>query len=121
MRIKDAADASQLSVDTIRYYEKSGMLPEIKRDGSGQRTFSPANIEWLTILYWLRTTGMPMKDMRDYAHMVHVGDNTIPDRVALLRIHEARLIERRKELDCCEEILRHKLSVYEQIETEDGS
>ena len=121
MRIKEAAEASQLSVDTIRYYEKSGMLPQIERDGSGQRAFSPANIEWLTILYWLRSTGMPMKEMRDYAQMVHAGDDTIPGRIALLRNHEARLVERRKELDRCDEILRHKLSIYEQIETEDGS
>ena len=118
MRIREAAEASKLSIDTIRYYEKSGMLPKIARNATGQREFSPDNIEWLTILYWLRKTGMPMKAMRSYAQMVHAGDETVGDRIALLRDHQSRLIDRRAELDRCDEILRHKLAIYDQWEGE---
>jgi DNA-binding transcriptional MerR regulator len=51
IRIAEAAHRSGLSVDTIRYYEKSGILPEIHRGSDRQRRFSAENIEWLTLLF----------------------------------------------------------------------
>ncbi|PLW75056.1 MerR family transcriptional regulator [Cohaesibacter celericrescens] len=116
MRIKEASKSSGLSTDTIRYYEKEGLLPPINRDRSGHRAFSLDNVQWMTVLYWLRKTGMPMRVMSRYAHLVHSGDHTIPQRVAILTEHRALLAARRAELDRCEEILTYKLSAYEDAE-----
>lgn len=112
MRIDEAAKASGLSADTIRYYERTGIVPPIPRDSSGHRRFGPGEIEWMTILYWLRQTGMSMKDMSRFAEMVHAGEHTRADRHALLSAHAALLAERRRELDACEAILKRKLAVY---------
>lgn len=112
MRIQEASKVSGLGPDTIRYYEKEGLLPPIDRDESGHRKFSAANVEWLGILYWLRKTGMPMKDMSLYAEMVHAGDQTIPERIVILTKHQKRLHARREELDRCEDLLSLKLSTY---------
>ena len=116
MRIAEAAVRSGLSADTIRYYEKSGIVPEICRGADGQRRFSPENVEWLTLLYWLRRTGMPMQTMRRFAQLYHEGDGTISERKKVLLAHSEKLAERRAELDRCDEILAHKIAIYRDFE-----
>ncbi|MEO1160076.1 MAG: MerR family transcriptional regulator [Pseudomonadota bacterium] len=116
MRIAEAALRSGLSVDTIRYYEKSGILPEIRKGPDGQRRFSAENIDWLTLLFWLRETGMPMKTMYRFASLYQAGDHTIPDRKQVLLAHAEHLKKRRADLDRCEEMLAYKLAIYEDRE-----
>lgn len=116
MLIAEAAAACGLSIDTVRYYERSSMLPTIARSSDGHRRFSRENVDWLTVLYWLRATGMPMRVMRRYAVLVHSGDHTIPERKAILLEHGCQLARRREELDRCEALLAYKLSAYEEVE-----
>jgi len=118
MRISEASTRSGLSADTIRYYEKSGIVPAIDRGPDGLRRFSPENVEWLTLLYWLRKTGMPMKEMHRFAALYREGNSTVPERKALLLKHAERLKKRRAELDTCEEVLAVKLAAYRNIEGE---
>ena len=80
MRISEASALSGLSADTIRYYEKSGLVPAINRGADGLRRFSAENVEWLTLLFWLRKTGMPMKEMQCFAELYRLGEATIPGR-----------------------------------------
>ena len=116
MRINEASKATGLSADTIRFYEKEGIVPPIGRDQSGHRCFSRENIDWMIVLYWLRKTGMPMDVMSRYAALVHAGDHTIPERKAILREHGRLLAARRAELDRCDELLAYKLAAYEEVE-----
>lgn len=114
MRISEAAARSGLKVDTIRYYEAEGLVPNVMRGSDGQRRFSPENVDWLTLLYWLRETGMPMKVMRRFAALYAQGDVTIPDRKNILLDHSQLLAKRRNDLDRCEEVLARKLEIYEE-------
>ncbi len=116
MRISEASARSGLSADTIRYYEKTGIVPAIKRGPDGLRRFSPENVEWLTLLYWLRKTGMPMKEMQRFARLYRDGNRTVSERRDLLLDHAERLKKRRADLDRCEEVLAVKLSAYRRIE-----
>ena len=120
MRIAEAACRSGLSIDTIRYYEKSGIIPEVERGCDGQRRFSAESVEWLTLLYWLRETGMPMKTMRRFAHLYHAGDKTIGERKKVLLMHSEHLKKRRADLDRCEEVLAHKIAIYTDFEDRQG-
>jgi DNA-binding transcriptional MerR regulator len=117
MRIAEAAARSGLSIDTIRFYEKSGVLPEIQRGADGQRRFSAENIDWLTLLYWLRETGMPMKTMYRFACLYRAGDHTMPARKEILLSHAEHLKKRRADLDRCKEVLDYKIAIYEERET----
>ena len=121
MRINEASETSGLSADTIRYYEKEGILPPIHRDQSGHRCFSQENIDWMIVLYWLRKTGMPMDVMSRYAALVHAGDHTIPERKAILREHGELLAARRAELDQCDQLLAYKLAAYDEVEKEQNN
>lgn len=116
MQIAEAAKECGLSVDTIRFYEKAGLLPEIQRSASGNRQFSGKTIEWLTLLYWLRETGMPMKQMHLFATLYKAGDHTIPERKHILLSHANHLKQRRDALDRCEEVLSYKLAMYDKYE-----
>jgi DNA-binding transcriptional MerR regulator len=115
MRIAEAASSSGLSIDAIRYYEKFGIIPELSRGPDGQRRFSPENVDWLTLLYWLRQTGMPLKTMQRFGALYQDGDETIPERRAILLAHARTLQERRSDLDRCEEILAYKIRIYDGI------
>lgn len=115
MKIQEAAERSQLSVDTIRFYEKSGMLPRIARDKSGWRNFDAEAVDWLMTLERLRSTGMPLKEVRRFAVLVHegaVGTGAAGERLDVLQRHSKRLMKRREELDACEAYLAKKISIY---------
>ena len=116
MRIAEAAKQSGLNIDTIRFYEKSGLLPEIPRGSDGQRRFSAENIDWLILLGSLRDTGMAMKTMAQFAALYRQGDHTIPGRRAILLEHAELLSRKRQELNRCDELLSYKLKMYDQRE-----
>lgn len=118
MRISEAADRSGLSIDTIRFYERSNLLPPIARDANKMRRFSPENIEWLILLASLRDTGMPMAKMQHFADLYQRGDGSIPERRRVLQEHANYLVCRRADLDRCAELLAYKLQRYSEIEGE---
>lgn len=112
MKIAEAAKACGLSTHTIRFYEKSGMLPEVARGADGHRLFSPRIIEWLTLLYWLRETGMPLTQMRQFTTSAKSGDASIAERRNILLDHAATLKAKRATLEKCETILAMKIASY---------
>jgi DNA-binding transcriptional MerR regulator len=116
MNISEASRESGLPVDTIRFYEKAGMLPRTPRDRRGWRSFSGDSVEWLRNLARLRATGMPLSEVRRFAILVHRADPTdtkvITERLNILERHARRLLERQAELDACMAYLDHKLNVY---------
>jgi MerR family transcriptional regulator, aldehyde-responsive regulator len=117
MNIKQASERSGLSVDTIRFYEKSGMLPRIGRGLRGWRSFSADNLNWLETLQRLRATGMPLKAVKRFAVLVHQRPDTkaaARERLQILVEHSDRLKHRRTELEACEKYLNFKISVYQK-------
>ncbi|MEP2724683.1 MULTISPECIES: MerR family transcriptional regulator [Hyphomicrobiales] len=114
MRISEAASRSGLNINTIRYYKAEGLVPNVGRGADGQRQFSHENVVWLTLLYWLRETGMPMKVMQEFALLYAQGNGTIAARKNILLAHSERLDKRRDDLDRCDEILTRKLEIYEE-------
>ncbi len=114
MRISEASDVCGLSADTIRYYEKSGMLPEIPRGADGHRRFNGKHVDWLTLLYWLRETGMSLRQMQRFTLLAKEDGDTIAERRKILLDHAAELRRRRELLDKCEAVLAVKIATYEK-------
>jgi DNA-binding transcriptional MerR regulator len=116
MLIAEAARRSGLSEDTIRFYEKSGMLPPIARDGRGWRVFSPDNLEWLITLERLRVTGIPLGEVRRFAASANGPQSETAaaktERLALLEAHKLRLDAQRAALEACAGFLNHKIAIY---------
>lgn len=87
----DAARRSGFSLDTLRYYEKIGLVRDVRRDAAGRRLYDDADLDWLGVLRCLRDTGMPIAAMRRYAGLALAtgpdADATVPERLALLEAH----------------------------------
>jgi DNA-binding transcriptional MerR regulator len=78
--IGEAAKISGLTPHTLRYYDKAGLLPFLERTESGLRNFQDSDIEWLSIINCLKSTGMSIKDIKQYINWCQTGDNTIEKR-----------------------------------------
>ncbi len=114
--IAQAATRSGLSIDTLRYYERIGLVEPPARDAGGRRTYSDEDLAWLYFLTRLRTTGMPIRMMREYAQLRHAGIATSARRRQILVEHRAEVRERIDELQACVEVLDYKIQNYEEIE-----
>lgn len=107
-----AAEQSGFSLDTLRYYERIGLLDDIDRAPSGHRRFRDDDLEWLGVLRCLRDTGMPIAQMRRYAALTRCGHATLAQRLSLLTEHDARVQERITVLQTQHQHLREKIDWY---------
>ena len=112
LTIADAARASGLSVHTLRYYERAGLLAPIERNGSGHRRFSEANLRWIDLCTKLRSTGMPIRRIRDYAALVREGDGNEAERLAILEAHREDVVRQMAETQRNLELVDYKVSLY---------
>lgn len=113
LTIAEAAVATGLSPHTLRYYERDGLLLDaVERAPSGHRRYTERDLAWLHLLTRLRATGMPIREIREYAGMVRQGESTEPQRLALLQAHRdavrAQLAEAAEHLAA----IQMKIDVY---------
>jgi DNA-binding transcriptional MerR regulator len=107
-----AAEQSGFSLDTLRYYERIGLLDDIDRAPSGHRRFGDGDLEWLGVLRCLRDTGMPIAQMRRYAELARGGQATIAERMTLLTDHDMRVEEQIALLQAQRKHLQEKIDWY---------
>ena len=112
MKIGELVQRSGLSAHTLRYYERIGLLPRARRNSSRQRDYDASILTWIEFLHRLKTTGMPMKDMLQYAKLREKGAPTETERQVLLEIHRDHLTAHISELRNCLAALDIKISGY---------
>jgi DNA-binding transcriptional MerR regulator len=100
------------SIDTLRYYEKIGLLGEIDRTVAGRRRFSDDDLAWLGMLRCLRETGMPIAEMLRFSELARSGTESLPERIALLEAHDQRVEEQIAVLHAQQRHLQEKISYY---------
>ena len=113
MNIKKVSELTGLSADTIRYYEKIGLLPPVRRTASGIRDFREQDISILNFVKCFRKVGMTVENLADYMALVQEGDKTIGARLALLLAEKERLELQLEELQSALERLNYKIDNYE--------
>lgn len=90
--IAEAAQRTGLTTHTLRYYERDGLLlAAVERDTAGRRRYTDRDLDWLEMLAALRSTGMPIRDVRRYAALVRGGAGSEAERLALLQAHRDRV------------------------------
>ncbi|HEU5334103.1 MAG TPA: MerR family transcriptional regulator [Actinocrinis sp.] len=103
------------SIDTLRYYERLGLIEPVERTVGGKRRYRECDIEWLDFVSCLRLTGMPVNGMRHFAQLCRTGDGTIRERIELLSEHgrqvEAELATLRDRLTA----IQGKIGYYEGV------
>lgn len=114
--IAQAADRSGLSIDTLRYYERIGLVEPPARDSGGRRVYSEDDLGWLAFLTTLRTTGMPIRMMREYAQLRRHGTVPAVRRKQILLEHRADVRARIAELRSCLDVLDDKIENCAEVE-----
>ncbi|WP_425446518.1 MerR family transcriptional regulator [Dethiothermospora halolimnae] len=96
--IGKAAEAVGLTTYTLRYYEKEGLLPEIKRDKQGIRIFNEKDLSWIGLIRCLRNTGMSISDIKYILDLIREGEHTLPERIEILKSHKKKVQMQMEEL-----------------------
>jgi DNA-binding transcriptional MerR regulator len=118
LSISDAAEQAGVSAHTLRYYERAGLLDRVERVGSGHRRFDDSDLARVEFIARLRATGMPIRDVRRYVDLVRAGDETQPERLALLEEHRDRVRAHLEEVERSLDRIDLKIAIYrERIET----
>lgn len=113
-KIQTFAELSGLSAETLRYYEKLGLLRPARNAG-GQRVYSDADAAWVAFLLRLKATDMPLAQICEYSQLRHAGDSTLRERYAMLLAHSERLVEKQRILAEHQAHLTNKLQIYQEM------
>jgi len=113
----ETAARSGFSLDTLRYYEREGILEPVARTAGGRRSYSEGDLAWLDLVRCLRDTGMPVAELKRYAELSH-DDATVPERIEMLEQHDAKVRAQIAELDAQRERIAHKLDYYRSLQVE---
>ena len=113
LSIAEAAHRTGVSVHTLRYYERAGLVVgPVDRSSGGQRRYHELDLKWITVCTKLRATGMPIRTIRRYAELVATGPGNEPERLALMEAHRAEVTAKLAEIQENLELIDHKIDVY---------
>jgi DNA-binding transcriptional MerR regulator len=107
----EVVEATGFTHDTLRYYEKEGLLGRIERTGGGRRTYSQSDVDWLGLVRCLRDTGMPIADLKRYSQLA-TDDSTMAERLELLEAHDREVQASIDGLLAQQRQLREKIAWY---------
>lgn len=114
MTIKQVSEKYGVSQDTLRYYERVGMIPPVTRTSGGIRNYSEEDLKWLELALCMRNAGLPVEAMIEYLKLFQQGDETISARLELLTAQREILLDKKAEIDKTLERLNYKISIYEE-------
>jgi len=113
MSIQDAADRVGLTIDTLRYYERAGLLNQIVRTSGGQRRYQEANLGGIVFVTKMRATGMPIRRIREYMEAPIQSDGSSPEKRKILVAHRESIEEKMKELQEALTLIDRKIDLYD--------
>lgn len=116
MTIKEVSNICAISQDTLRYYERVGMIPPVKRTAGGIRDYTQEDIRWVELAKCMRGAGLSVESLVEYVRLFRQGDETMGRRLELLREQRGKLLAQREQIDNTLQRLELKISRYEQAE-----
>jgi DNA-binding transcriptional MerR regulator len=118
LTIQQVTKATGLSAHTLRYYERIGLIHPIEREENTRRCYTTDDVGWIDFLLKLRATGMSIKDMQRYAGLQRQGDETLPERVEMLKSLRDKVEARLDELNEHLKLIYYTIEIYQKIVTE---
>ena len=116
LTIQQVAQATGLSTHTLRYYERCDLIAPIHRANNGHRRYSAQDIRWIQFLTKLRMTGMPLRQIQQYATLLRQQPDAIQARRALLEAHRQTVVQHLQELQENLAVIDWKIQHYKEIE-----
>ena len=118
MMIAEASGKFDLSQDTLRYYERIGLIPRVNRNKSGIRDYTEEDCKWIEFIKCIRSAGLPIEVLIEYVVLFQQGDTTIEARKELFIEQRKQLITRMGDMKKTLERLDYKIATYEQVVVE---
>ena len=112
--IGQVAAKTGLTVHTLRYYEKEGLLPFVRKSSSGLRMFSDNDLGWLSIIECLKETGMPLKGIKQYIDWSREGDSTLPQRLEMFKQQQLKILTQIEQFQKYLQKIDYKVRLYEE-------
>ena len=116
MTIKEVCEKYNLSQDTLRYYERVGVIPEVTRTAGGIRDYSEVDLGWVENAVCMRDAGVPVEMLIEYVKLFQEGDSTVDARTNLLKEAREQILEARKKYDTALDKLDYKIGRYEMAQ-----
>jgi MerR family transcriptional regulator, aldehyde-responsive regulator len=113
MKIAEVSEHTGISSDTLRYYERIGLIWPVNRNPSGIRDYTDLDLRRVEFIKCMRSAGLPVEVLIEYVGLVQQGDGTIEARKEILKEQRELLLARMKEMQKTLEILDHKIQLYE--------
>jgi MerR family transcriptional regulator, aldehyde-responsive regulator len=113
MKIMEVSENYGISSDTLRYYERVGLIPPVNRTESGIRDYNELDLRRVEFIKCMRRAGLPIEVLIEYVGLVQQGDHTIRARKEILKEQRDQLAARMKEMQKTLDLLDHKIKVYE--------
>jgi DNA-binding transcriptional MerR regulator len=118
LTIQEVAEVTGLSAHTLRYYERVGLIHPIDREQNTHRRYTSDDVGWIEFLTKLRATGMSIRDMQRYAELQRRGDETLPERVEMLKVLRDKVEAHMDELNEHLRLIYYKIEIYQKLVTE---
>lgn len=115
MTIREAAAKTNMSTDTLRYYERIGLLPPVPRNAAGIRNYDEYFVNFINFIKKLKASGMSLEHIIDYIRLAEMGDATIQERKNLLAEAKETLLEKINSLQLVAELADYQLRNYENL------
>jgi MerR family transcriptional regulator, aldehyde-responsive regulator len=113
MKIAEVSEHTGISADTLRYYERIGLIWPVNRKASGIRDYTDLDLRRVEFIKCMRSAGLPIEVLIEYVGLVQQGDKTIEARKEILKEQRVLLAARMSEMQKTLDILDHKIEVYE--------
>ena len=113
MKIAAVSKQSGISSDTLRYYERIGLIPPVNRNGSGIRDYNELDVRRVEFVKCMRSAGLPIEVLIEYFGLVQQGDQTVEARKGILKEQRELLLARMAEMQKTLDLLNYKIEVYE--------
>ncbi|MCO5994837.1 MerR family transcriptional regulator [Actinoallomurus rhizosphaericola] len=112
LSIGEVSARTGLTTPTLRFYEQEGLLPPVRRNAAGRRVFTEGDVAWLEVCAKLRSSGMPLPEIRRYAELVREGAGNEAERFEILRRHEAKVQQQVADLQEALSVIHAKVEIY---------
>lgn len=113
MTIKEVSEKYDITQDTLRYYERVGMIPAVTRTAGGIRDYKEKDLEWVELAVCMRSAGLPVDTMVKYVELSQIGDSTFGERLDLLKEQREILLDQKEQMEETLKRLNVKISRYE--------
>ncbi|AEE97911.1 MerR family transcriptional regulator [Mahella australiensis] len=114
MKIAEVSERCGLSPDTLRYYERIGLIPAVNRDSRGIRDYTEEDCRWIEFIKCMRNAGLPIEVLIEYVDLFQQGDETAEARKNLLIKERDKLAKKINEMEQTLALLNYKIERYEQ-------